>query len=199
MRGAGASFLGINGRPEYVRTAYDASLRRPCLDRVDPEVSIEDTVGAMAALVQAGKVNYLGLSEAGPETFRRAHAIHPVTAVQTEFSLWSRDSEDGIQPAVRQLGIGIVAYSPLGRGLLTGQIRSFEDLVPDDYRRSSPRFQGDNFAKNLELVKRIRDMAKEKGVAASQLALAWVMAQGKDIVPIPGTKRKQYVEENARR
>lgn len=206
MRGADASFLGVNGRPEYVRTACDASLKRLCLDRidlyyqhrVDPEVPIEDTVGAMAELVQAGKVNYLGLSEAGPETIRRAHAIHPITAVQTEFSLWSRDPEDGILPAVRRLGIGFVAYSPLGRGFLTGQIRSFEDLAPDDYRRSSPRFQGDNFAKNLELVKRIQDMAKEKGVAASQLALAWVMAQGKDIVPIPGTKRKQYVEENAR-
>lgn len=206
VRGEDGSFLGVNGRPEYVRSACEASLRRLGVDtidlyyqhRVDPNTPIEETVGEMARLVAEGKVRYTGLSEAAAETIRRAHAVHPITALQTEYSLWSRDPEDDVLPAVRQLGIGFVAYSPLGRGFLTGQIRSFEDLPPDDYRRSSPRFQGDNFAKNLKLVERIQAMAKEKGVAASQLALAWVMARGEDIVPIPGTKRRKYLEENAR-
>ena len=206
VRGTDGSFRGVNGRPEYVKAACDASLKRLGFDtidlyyqhRVDPNVLIEDTVGAMADLVREGKVKYLGLSEAAPETIRRAHAVHPITALQTEFSLWSRDPEDDVLPAVRQLGIGFVAYSPLGRGFLTGQIQSFDDLPPDDYRRKSPRFQGDNFAKNLTLVKRVQAMAKEEGIAASQLALAWVMARGEDIIPIPGTKRRKYLEENAR-
>ena len=197
-------FAASAGSPDYVRSACDASLKRLGIDtidlyyqhRVDPNVPIEDTVGAMAELVRAGKVRYIGLSEAAPATIRRAHKTHPVTALQTEYSLWSRDPEDEILPTVRELGIGFVPYSPLGRGFLTGQIRRFEDLAPDDYRRNSPRFQGDNFQKNLDLVRRIEDMAKEKGCTPSQLALAWVMAQGDDIVPIPGTKRRKYLEEN---
>ena len=195
----------IDGRPEYVREACEASLKRlgiECIDlyyqhRVDTNVPIENTVGAMAELVRAGKVRYLGLSEAGPQTIRRAHAVHPITALQTEYSLWSRDPEDEIFATVRELGIGFVAYSPLGRGFLTGQIRSIDDLAADDYRRYSPRFQGDNFSKNLELVTRVTEMAREKGVTPGQLALAWVLTQGEDIVPIPGTKRRSYLDENA--
>jgi aryl-alcohol dehydrogenase-like predicted oxidoreductase len=195
----------IDGRPEYVREACDASLRRlgiECIDlyyqhRVDVNVPIEDTVGAMAELVHAGKVRYLGLSEAAPETIRRAHAVHPISALQTEYSLWSRDPEDEILATVRELGIGFVAYSPLGRGFLTGQIKSFDDLAADDYRRYSPRFRGENFAKNLELVERVNEMARQMSVTPGQLALAWVLAQGDDIVPIPGTKRRTYLEENA--
>ncbi|HEY1015415.1 MAG TPA: aldo/keto reductase [Herpetosiphonaceae bacterium] len=194
----------INGSPEYVRAACDASLQRLGVDhidlyyqhRVDQNVPIEETVGAMAELVQAGKVRYLGLSEAGPVTLRRAHAVHPISAVQTEYSLWSRDPEGGVLAAIRELGIGFVAYSPLGRGFLTGQISSFEDLDADDYRRYSPRFQGENFAKNLELVAKVRELAEAKGVTPGQLALAWVLAQGEDIVPIPGTKRRTYLAEN---
>ncbi|HSB11002.1 MAG TPA: aldo/keto reductase [Blastocatellia bacterium] len=194
----------IDGRPEYVREACDASLRRlgiDCIDlyyqhRVDVNVPIEETVGAMADLVKAGKVRYLGLSEAAAQTIRRAHAVHPISALQTEYSLWSRDPEDEILATVRELGIGFVAYSPLGRGFLAGQIKSLEDLAPDDYRRYSPRFQGDNFARNLEQVGRVNEMAREKGVTPGQLALAWVLAQGEDIVPIPGTKRRSYLEEN---
>ena len=196
---------GLNGRPEYVRAACEGSLRRLGIEtidlyyqhRVDPKVPIEETVGAMADLLREGKVRHLGLSEAGPETIRRAHSIHPISALQTEYSLWSRDPEDEIFPVVRELGIGFVAYSPLGRGFLTGRFRSIEDLPADDYRRHSPRFQGDNFRKNLELVTRIEGMAREKRCAPSQLALAWVLAQGEDIVPIPGTKRVKYLEENA--
>ncbi len=196
---------GVCGRPEYVRSSCDGSLQRLGIDqidlyyqhRVDPDVPIEDTVGAMAELVRAGKVRFLGLSEAGVETLRRACAIHPISALQSEYSLWSRDPEDGVLAACRELGIGFVAYSPLGRGFLTGQIRRFEDLAPDDYRRFSPRFQGENFERNLELVKRVEALAAEKGVTPGQLALAWVHAQGEDIVPIPGTKRRRYLEENA--
>ena len=195
----------IDGRPEYVHEACEGSLKRlgiECIDlyyqhRVDTNVPIEDTVGAMAELVRAGKVRYLGLSEAGPQTIRRAHAVHPITALQTEYSLWSRDPEDEIFATVRELGIGFVAYSPLGRGFLTGQIKSIDDLAADDYRRYSPRFQGENFSKNLELVTRVTELAREKGVTPGQLALAWVLAQGEDIVPIPGTKRRSYLEENA--
>ena len=198
------AMLGINGRPEYVRSACDASLQRLGVDhidlyyqhRVDPETPIEETVGAMKELVEAGKVRYLGLSEAAPETIRRAHEVHPISALQTEYSLWSRDVEDEILPTLRELGIGFVAYSPLGRGFLTGQIRSFEDLPEDDYRRQSPRFQGENFDKNLELVERVNEIAAEKGVTPGQLALAWLLHQGDDIVPIPGTKRREYLEEN---
>jgi aryl-alcohol dehydrogenase-like predicted oxidoreductase len=198
------TFRAINGRPEYVRQACDASLKRlgvDCIDlyyqhRVDPNVPVEETVGAMAELVRAGKVRWLGLSEAAPETIRRAHAIHPISALQTEYSLWSRDPEDKILETVRELGIGFVAYSPFSRGLLTGQIKSFDDLAPNDFRRNSPRFQGENFSKNLELVERVTEMAGEKNVTPAQLALAWVSAQGKDIVPIPGTKRRKYLEEN---
>ncbi len=195
----------INGRPEYVNEACDGSLKRlgiECIDlyyqhRVDSNVPIEETVGAMARLVEAGKVRYLGLSEAAPDTIRRAHSVHPISALQTEYSLWSRDPEDEILATVRELGIGFVAYSPLGRGFLTGQIRTIDDLAPDDFRRYSPRFQGENFAKNLELVARVTEIAREKGVTTGQLALAWVLAQGEDIVPIPGTKRRRYLEENA--
>src|SRR3954464_10404922 len=195
---------GVNGRPEYVRSSIDGSLQRLGLDhvdlyyqhRVDPAVPIEDTVGAMAELVQAGKVRFLGLSEAGPETIRRAEAVHPISALQSEWSLWSRDLEDGIVPVARELGIGIVAYSPLGRGFLTGQIKSPEDFDDDDFRRYQPRFQGENFAKNLEMVDAVRAIADEKGVTAGQLALAWVHAQGDDVFPIPGTKRRSYLEEN---
>jgi aryl-alcohol dehydrogenase-like predicted oxidoreductase len=195
----------VNGRPEYVRTACDASLKRLGIDtidlyyqhRVDPKTPIEETVGAMAELVKAGKVRYLGLSEAGIQTIRKAHAVHPISALQTEYSLWSRDPEDEILPTVRELGIGFVAYSPLGRGFLTGQIRKPTDLAADDWRHSSPRFQGENFQLNLDLVTKIEELAEKKKVKASQLALAWVLAQGDDIVPIPGTKRRSYLEENA--
>ncbi len=204
VRGPNGERLGISGKPDYVRQACEASLKRLKLDhidlyyqhRVDPDTPIEDTVGAMADLVREGKVRYLGLSEAGPQTIRRAHAVHPITALQTEYSLWSRDPEDELLPTVRELGIGFVPYSPLGRGFLTGQIKSIDDLEPDDFRRSSPRFQGENFQKNLDLVREIEAMAGEKGCTASQLALAWVLAQGNDIVPIPGTKRRRYLEEN---
>jgi aryl-alcohol dehydrogenase-like predicted oxidoreductase len=195
----------INGRPEYVREACDGSLKRlgiECIDlyyqhRVDTNVPIEETVGAMSQLVEAGKVRFLGLSEAGPQTIRRAQSVHPISALQTEYSLWSRDPEDEILATVRELGIGFVAYSPLGRGFLTGQFKSIDDLEADDYRRYSPRFQGENFAKNLELVKRVTELARKKEATPGQLALAWVLAQGEDIVPIPGTKRRSYLEENA--
>jgi aryl-alcohol dehydrogenase-like predicted oxidoreductase len=197
--------LGINGRPEYVREACDASLQRLGVDhvdlyyqhRVDPDTPVEETWGAMKELVEAGKVRYLGISEAAPETIRQANAVHPISALQTEYSLWSRDVEDEILPTVRELGIGFVAYSPLGRGFLTGQIKNPEDLAEDDFRRSSPRFQGENFRRNLELVERVREIASEKGVTPGQLALAWLLYQGDDIVPIPGTKRRKYLEENA--
>ncbi len=206
MRGPNGEYLGINGRPDYVRQACDASLQRLGVDvidlyyqhRVDTKVPIEDTVGAMADLVRAGKVRYLGLSEAAPQTIRRAHAVHPISALQTEYSLWSREPEDEILPTVRELGIGFVAYSPLGRGFLTGRFRSVDDLEPNDFRRRAPRFQGENFAKNLDLVKHIEELAREKGVTASQLALAWVLHRGDDIVPIPGTKRVPFLEENVR-
>jgi aryl-alcohol dehydrogenase-like predicted oxidoreductase len=196
----------ISGRPEYVHQAIDASLRRLGLDhvdlyyqhRVDPNTPIEETVGAMAELVQQGKVRYLGLSEAAPETISRAQAVHPITALQTEYSLWSRDVEDEILPTVRELGIGFVAYSPLGRGFLSGAITSIDDLAPDDFRRHSPRFQGENFERNLELVRVIEEIAREKDATPAQLALAWVLAQGEDIVPIPGTTRRDRLEENAR-
>ena len=195
---------GINGRAEYVRACCDASLQRLGTDRidlyyqhrVDPKVPIEETVGAMAELVAAGKVRYLGLSEAGPDTIRRAHATAPISALQSEWSLWSRDLEDGVIPAVRELGIGIVPYSPLGRGFLTGQIMSPDDFDESDFRRYQPRFQGENFAKNLDLVDQVKSLAAAKGVTAGQLALAWVHAQGDDVVPIPGTKRRRYLEEN---
>lgn len=204
VRAEDGAFLGINGRPEYVKEACDKSLQRLGIDyidlyyqhRVDPSVPIEETVGAMADLVQAGKVRFLGLSEAGAETIRRAHKTHPISALQTEYSLWSRDVEDDILPTIRELGIGFVAYSPLGRGFLTGQIKRFEDLAADDYRRFSPRFQGDNFEKNLQLVSKIEALAKEKGCTPAQLAIAWLLALGDDIVPIPGTKRRTYLEDN---
>lgn len=204
LRSEDPLYRGFNGRPEYVQAACEASLKRLGVNyidlyyqhRVDPEVPIEETVGAMAELVQAGKVRYLGLSEAGPQTIRRAHATHPISALQTEYSLWSREPETEIMPTIRELGIGFVAYSPLGRGFLTGQIRRFEDLAPDDYRRYSPRFQGQNFQTNLALVERVVEIARAKEVTPSQLALAWVLAQGEDIVPIPGTKRRTYLEEN---
>ena len=196
---------GVSGKPDYVRHSCEGSLKRLGIDtvdlyyqhRVDPQTPIEETVGAMADLVREGKVRYLGLSEASAETMRRACREHQITALQTEYSLWSRDPEDDILPACRELGIGFVAYSPLGRGFLTGQIQSFDDLAEYDYRRHSPRFQGDNFDKNLELVRRIEEMAREKGCTPAQLALAWVLARGEDIVPIPGTKRRQYLEDNA--
>lgn len=198
------SVRGVNGRPEYVRRAIDGSLGRLgvgyvdlyYLHRVDPNVPIEETVGAMAELVRAGKVRHLGLSEAAAATIRRAHAVHPITALQSEYSLWSRDAEDEVIPACRELGIGFVPYSPLGRGFLTGQIRSIDDLAEDDYRRSSPRFQGANFQKNLDLVQRIQQIASEKDCTPAQLALAWILAQGSDMVPIPGTKRRRYLDEN---
>jgi aryl-alcohol dehydrogenase-like predicted oxidoreductase len=197
-------FRILDSSPAYVRSACEASLRRLGVEtidlyyqhRVDPNTPIEETVGAMARLVEEGKVRYLGLSEAGPETIRRAHRTHPISALQTEYSLWSRDPEEEILPTVRELGIGFVAYSPLGRGFLTGQIKRYEDLAPDDFRRSTPRFQGENFERNLELVKKVEEMAARKDVKPSQLALAWVLAQGEDIVPIPGTKRRKYLEEN---
>jgi aryl-alcohol dehydrogenase-like predicted oxidoreductase len=195
---------GVNGQPDYVRRACEASLRRLGVEtidlyyqhRVDPKTPIEETVGAMAELVKAGKVRYLGLSEASVQTLRRAVKVHPIAALQTEYSLWTRDPEGGVLAACRQLGIGFVAYSPLGRGFLTGQFRKFEDLPADDYRRNSPRFQGENFQKNLDLVRRVEEIARAKGCQPSQLALAWVLAQGDDIVPIPGTKRRKYLEEN---
>jgi len=203
-RRADGSRVGVNGKPDYVRAACDASLRRLGVDhidlyyqhRVDTTVPIEDTVGAMKELVDAGKVRHLGLSEAAPSTIRRAHAVHPITALQTEYSLWSRDPEDGVLPTVRELGIGFVAYSPLGRGFLTGQITSPDDFAPDDFRRNNPRFQGENFSRNLELVERVRQIAASKGCTPGQLALAWVLAQGDDIVAIPGTKKVNYLEEN---
>ncbi|MBX6762111.1 MAG: aldo/keto reductase [Rubrobacteraceae bacterium] len=205
VRAEDGTRLGISGKPDYVRKACDASLQRLGVDhidlyyqhRVDPDTPVEETWGAMKELVEAGKVRYLGISEAAPETIRKAHAVHPVTALQTEYSLWSRDPEDEILPTCRELGIGFVAYSPLGRGFLTGRFRRFEDLPEGDYRRNSPRFQGENFKKNLQLVDRVRQIADEKGVTASQLALAWLLHQGEDIVPIPGTKRRRYLEENA--
>jgi aryl-alcohol dehydrogenase-like predicted oxidoreductase len=204
VRGEDGSFRGVNGRPEYVRQACEASLKRLGVEvidlyyqhRVDPATPIEDTVGAMADLVRQGKVRWLGLSEAAAATIRRAQAVHPIAALQTEYSLWSREPEEELLPTVRELGIGFVPYSPLGRGFLTGQIKSIDDLEPDDYRRQSPRFQGENFRKNLDLVREIELIAKDKGCTPSQLALAWVLAQGKDIVPIPGTKRRKYLELN---
>jgi aryl-alcohol dehydrogenase-like predicted oxidoreductase len=205
MRGENGAFLGVNGDPAYVRKCCDESLQRLGVDvidlyyqhRVDTKTPIEDTAGAMAELVQQGKVRHLGLSEAAPATIRRAHAVHPITALQTEYSLWSREPEDEILPTVRELGIGFVAYSPLGRGFLTGRFRSLEDLEPEDYRRNSPRFKGENFQKNLDVVKQIEELAREKGATPSQLALAWVLHRGDDIVPIPGTKHVKYLEENA--
>ena len=199
-----ASKVSFDASPANVRRSIEGSLKRLgtefvdlyYLHRVDPNTPIEETVGAMARLVREGKVRYLGLSEASPETLRRAHAVHPISALQTEYSLWTRDPEDGVLAAARKLGVGFVAYSPLGRGFLTGQIKRFEDLEPDDYRRQSPRFQGENFQKNLQLVERVSRIAKAKGVTPSQLALAWVLAQGPDIVPIPGTKKRRYLEEN---
>jgi aryl-alcohol dehydrogenase-like predicted oxidoreductase len=196
----------IKGKPEYVSQAVEGSLKRLGIEtidlyyqhRVDPETPIEETVGAMAKLVEEGKVKYLGLSEASAETLKRANAVHPITALQSEYSLWTRDVEDNdVLATCRELGIGFVAYSPLGRGFLSGEIKRFEDLAADDYRRHSPRFQGENFDKNIKLVEKIEEIAKEKGITASQLALAWVLAQGQDIVPIPGTKRRKYLEQNA--
>ncbi|MEY2491589.1 MAG: hypothetical protein QOH24_540 [Verrucomicrobiota bacterium] len=207
LRDAGdAGFGGVSGKPAYVKKACEASLHRlgvGCIDlyyqhRPDPDTPIEETVGAMAELVRAGKVRYLGLSEADTDTIRRAHKIHPITALQSEYSLWTRDPEDKVLALCRELGIGFVPYSPLGRGFLTGKIKRFEDLPPDDYRRTAPRFQGENFQRNLDLVRRVTDIARDKGCTAGQLALAWVLAQGQDIVPIPGTKRRKYLEENIR-
>ena len=205
VRGEQGEFLGIDGSADYVRSACEASLQRLGVEtidlyyqhRVDLETPIEETVGAMAELVQAGKVRYLGLSEAGAETIRRAHAVHPISALQTEYSLWTRDPEPEILPAVRELGIGFVAYSPLGRGFLTGKIRSLDDLDEKDFRRRGPRFQEENLRRNLALVEEVERLAAEKGVTPSQLALAWVLSRGDDIVPIPGTKRRSHLEENA--
>jgi aryl-alcohol dehydrogenase-like predicted oxidoreductase len=204
VRGPGGEFLGIRGDPPYVRTCCDASLKRLGVEvidlyyqhRVDPKTPIEDTVGTMAELVKAGKVRYLGLSEAASGTIRRATKVHPIAALQSEYSLWSRDVETEILPTVRELGIGFVPYCPLGRGFLTGQFKKLDDLAADDFRRNSPRFQGENFQKNLDLVKKIEEMAQVKHCSPSQLALAWVLAQGEYIVPIPGTKRVQYLEDN---
>jgi aryl-alcohol dehydrogenase-like predicted oxidoreductase len=204
VRTAEGKFLGVNGRPEYVKSACDASLQRLGVDhidlyyqhRVDRTVPIEETVGAMADLVSAGKVRYVGLSEASAQTVRRAHAVHPITALQTEYSLWSRDVEDEILPTVRELGIGFVAYSPLGRGFLTGQIKREEDIVAGDWRKNHPRFQGENFTRNLDLVNRVTEIARERRCTSAQLALAWLLAKGQDIVPIPGTKHRKYLEEN---
>ena len=201
---ANPSARGVNGKPDYVRRSCEASLRRLGVDvidlyyqhRVDPNTPIEETVGAMAELVREGKILHIGLSEASPQTLRRAVKVHPITALQTEYSLWSRDPEDEILDACRELGVGFVAYSPLGRGFLTGQFTRFEDFPQDDYRRNSPRFQGENFQKNLDLVRRVEEIAKEKGCKPSQLALAWVLAQDKNITPIPGTKHRKYLEEN---
>jgi aryl-alcohol dehydrogenase-like predicted oxidoreductase len=204
QRGEDGSFLGVNGRPEYVRKSCDGSLQRLGVDhidlyyqhRVDRTVPIEETVGAMADLVREGKVRFLGLSEAAPATIRRAHQEYPITALQTEYSLWTRDPEDEVLPLCRELGIGFVAYSPLGRGFLTGRFRAFDDLPEDDYRRNSPRFQGENFQRNLDLVGRVEDIARRKKCTPAQLALAWLLAQGEDVVPIPGTKQRRYLEEN---
>ncbi|MFL6584554.1 MAG: aldo/keto reductase [Chthoniobacterales bacterium] len=198
-------FRGVSGQPDYVRRACEGSLKRlgiECIDlyyqhRVDPKTPVEETVEAMSSLVRDGKVRYLGLSEAGAETIRRAHLVHPITAVQSEYSLWTRDPEDGVLQTCRELGIGFVAYSPLGRGFLTGRIQQFEDLSADDYRRQSPRFQGQNFQRNLELVEGIRELAREKRCTPAQLALAWVLAQADEVVPIPGTKRRKYLQENS--
>jgi aryl-alcohol dehydrogenase-like predicted oxidoreductase len=206
VRGPGGEYLGIRGDPAYVREACDASLQRLGVDhidlyyqhRVDQKVPIEETVGAMAELVRAGKVRHLGLSEAAPDTIRRAHRTHPITALQTEYSLWTRDVEENdVLATVRELGIGFVAYSPLGRGFLTGEYKSYDDLPADDFRRRNPRFQGENFQKNLDLVREVEAMAAEKGVTPAQLALAWVLSRGEDVVPIPGTKRVRYLEQNA--
>jgi aryl-alcohol dehydrogenase-like predicted oxidoreductase len=204
MRSEDGKFLGVSGKPEYVRQACDASLQRLGIDvidlyyqhRVDPTMPIEETIGAMAELVQQGKVRYLGMSEAAPATIRRAYAVHPITALQTEYSLWSRDPEDEILATTRELGIGFVPYSPLGRGFLSGTITSPDDFAPDDFRRFSPRFQGENFQKNLQVVEQVKAIATKKNVTPSQLALAWLLAQGDDIVPIPGTRRQQNLEEN---
>lgn len=204
MRGPDGAFLGVNGRPEYVRACCEGSLARLGVEvidlyyqhRVDKSVPIEETVGAMAELVREGKVRFLGLSEASPATIRRAHAVHPVSALQTEYSLWTRDPEEGLLAACRELGIGFVAYSPLGRGFLTGRFRRFEDLPEGDYRRLAPRFQGDNFRKNLDVVAKVGEIAREKGCTPAQLALAWLHARGKDVVPIPGTKTRARLEEN---
>jgi aryl-alcohol dehydrogenase-like predicted oxidoreductase len=204
MRSEEGAFLGVNGQPDYVRAACDTSLQRLGVDhidlyyqhRVDADVPIEETVGAMAELVRAGKVRHIGLSEAAPQTIRRAHKVHPITALQTEYSLWSRDPEEEILPAVRELGIGFVAYSPIGRGFLSGKWRSVDDLAPDDWRRNNPRFQGENFQRNLDVVEKIEEIAREKGVTPAQLAIAWVLAQGDDIVPIPGSKSRKHLEEN---
>jgi len=204
VRSEDGAFLGISGPPEYVRSACDASLQRLGVDtielyyqhRVDDKTPIEDTVGAMAELVKAGKVRYLGLSEAAADTIRRASAVHPITALQTEYSLWSRDVEDEILPTVRELGIGFVAYSPLGRGFLTGRITRPEDIAEGDWRKNHPRFQGDNFQKNVDLIRRVEALARQKRCTPGQLALGWLLAKGDDIVPIPGTKRRKYVEEN---
>jgi aryl-alcohol dehydrogenase-like predicted oxidoreductase len=204
VRGPNGEFAGVRGDPEYVAQACDASLQRLGVDvidlyyqhRVDVNVPIEETVGAMAQLVDEGKVRFLGLSEAAPETIRKAHAVHPIAAVQTELSLWSRDAEGGVLPTVRELGIGYVAYSPLGRGFLTGQITSPEDFPEDDFRRFHPRFTGENFHRNIALVREVEAIAREKGCTTAQLALAWVLAQGDDVVPIPGTKRRTYLDEN---
>ena len=201
---ANPALRGVSGKPAYVRSSCEASLKRLGLDhidlyyqhRVDPDTPIEETVGAMAQLVREGKVRFLGLSEASAATIRRAHAIHPITALQSEYSLWTRDPEDEVLPTTRELGIGFVPYSPLGRGFLTGQIKKFDDLAVDDFRRFSPRFQGENFQKNLDLVARVDQLAKEKGCTSGQLALAWLLAQGNDLFPIPGTKRRKYLEEN---
>jgi aryl-alcohol dehydrogenase-like predicted oxidoreductase len=204
VRGPGGERLGVRGDPEYVREACDASLRRLGVDhidlyyqhRVDPNTPIEETVGAMKELVEQGKVRYLGLSEAAPGTIRRAHEVHPISALQTEYSLWTRDPEDEVLPTVRELGIGFLAYSPLGRGFLSGQIRSPDDFAQDDFRRANPRFQGENFQRNLSLVERVKEIAAEKDVTPGQLAIAWLLHRGDDIVPIPGTKRRRYLEEN---
>jgi len=206
VRDASGAFVGVNGRPEYVRAACEASLRRLGVEtidlyyqhRVDPHTPIEDTVGAMAELVREGKVRYLGLSEASAQTIRRAHAVYPITALQTEYSLWTRDPEEEILPTVRELGIGFVAYSPLGRGFLTGRFKTIDDLPRDDWRRTNPRFQGENFQKNLKLAEEVKAIAQEKHCTPSQLALAWLLAQGDDIVPIPGTKQLGYLEENVK-
>jgi aryl-alcohol dehydrogenase-like predicted oxidoreductase len=204
MRGEDGAFLGISGKADYVRRACDASLQRLGVDhidlyyqhRVDRSTPIEETIGAMADLVRAGKVRHLGMSEAAPQTIRRAHAVHPITALQTEYSLWSRDPEDEILPTVRELGIGFVSYSPIGRGFLSGRFKTIDDLEPTDYRRQSPRFQGENFERNLDVVRRIEEIARNKGVTPAQLAIAWVLSQGDDIVPIPGSKSIGHLEEN---
>jgi aryl-alcohol dehydrogenase-like predicted oxidoreductase len=204
MRGPNGEFLGVNGKPDYVRKSCDESLKRLGVEvidlyyqhRVDPNIPIEDTVGAMAELVKQGKVRHLGLSEAAPKTIERAHKVHPITALQTEYSLWSRDVEEEILPTIRRLGIGLVPYSPLGRGFLTGRFKTIDDIDAKDYRRMTPRFQGENFENNLGLLNAVESLAAEKGVKPGQVALAWVLAQGNDVVPIPGTKRRTYLEEN---